>query len=53
MFEDAYAKHKHWHKLTYKVGEVERAVDGAAAWAEKFVTEFSDYQIANLPWLKK
>lgn len=53
MFEDAYAKHKHWHKLTYKVGEVERAIDGAAAWAEKFVTEFSDYQIANLPWLKK
>jgi hypothetical protein len=53
MFEDAYAKHKHWHKLTYKVGEVERAVDGAAAWAEKFVAQFADYQIANLPWLKK
>ncbi len=53
MFEDAYAKHKHWHKLTYWVGELKRAVDGAAAWAERFVADFADYQIANLPWLKK
>jgi hypothetical protein len=27
MFEDAYAKHKHWQKLTYRVGEIEPAVD--------------------------
>jgi len=53
MFEDAYAKHKHWHKLTYQNAELEHAVDECAAWAEKFVADFADYQTANLPWLKK
>jgi hypothetical protein len=53
MFEDAYAKHKHWHKLTYRDGELERAVEEAADWAEKFVADFAQYQITNLPWLKK
>src|SRR5260221_4519367 len=32
MFEDAYAKHNHWHKLTYRRGSLERAVADAAAW---------------------
>jgi hypothetical protein len=49
MFEDAYAKHKHWHKVTYRNGELEHAVEEAAVWAEKFVGEFADYQAANLP----
>lgn len=53
MFEDAYAKHKHWHKVIYIAGELDQAVDNAAEWAEKFVREFADYQTANLPWLKK
>ena len=53
MFEDAYAKHKHWHKLTYKDSELEHAVELAAAWAEKFVRDFADYQATNLPWLKR
>jgi hypothetical protein len=52
MFEDAYAKHRHWHKLNYEDAELERVVEEAAAWAERFVAEFADYQIANLPWLK-
>ncbi len=52
MFEDAYAKHKHWHKLTYRNNELERAVEQAAAWAEKFVGEFADSQAATLPRLK-
>jgi len=52
MFEDAYAKHKHWHKLEYKDDALEDIVVQAAAWAEKFVGEFSDYQAATLPWLK-
>ena len=52
MFEDAYAKHKHWHKLIYEDRDLERAVEEAASWAEKFVTEFANYQAANLPWLK-
>ncbi len=53
MFEDAYAKHKHWHKLIYRRGQLERAVEDAVAWAEKFVSDFADYQVMNLPWLQK
>lgn len=53
MFEDAYAKHRHWHKLTFQNDELERAVAEAAAWAERFIAEFADYQLAKLPWLKK
>jgi hypothetical protein len=53
MFEDAYAKHKHWHKIIYKVPDLEQAVEQATAWAERFVSEFADYQIATLPWLPK
>jgi hypothetical protein len=53
MFEDAYAKHMHWHKLPYNDTELEHAVELAAAWAEKFVGEFADYQAAHLPWLSK
>jgi hypothetical protein len=53
MFEDAYAKHRHWHKLEYQDAALEATVEQAAAWAEKFVEEFSAYQIATLPWLKK
>jgi hypothetical protein len=53
MFEDAYAKHKHWHKVEYRDGELDNAVEQAVAWAEKFVKEFGNYQEATLPWLKK
>lgn len=51
MFEDAFAKHKHWKKLTYNDAELEHTVESAAAWAENFVGEFAEYQAANLPWL--
>ncbi len=53
MFDDAYAKHKHWQKLPYTDNELEVVVESAAAWAEKFVKEFANYQAANLPWLNK
>ncbi len=52
-FEDGYAKHNHWHKLVYKEVELERAVENAVAWAEKFVHDFGDSQKATLPWLSK
>jgi hypothetical protein len=52
MFEDAYAKHKHWHKITYLDRSLEDAVQEAAAWAERFVGEFAAHQAATLPWLK-
>ncbi len=51
MFEDGYAKHNHWHKVVYKDSELGQAVEVAAAWAEKFVHDFGEYQIATLPWL--
>ena len=53
MFEDAYAKHKHWHKVTHGDHNLEHAVELAAAWAEKFVAEFTTDQAAKLPWMKK
>jgi hypothetical protein len=53
MFDDAYAKHTHWHKLTYKDAELESVVGLAAAWAEKFVGDFANYQAMKLPWLQK
>jgi hypothetical protein len=52
MFEDAYAKHRHWHRLYYKNAELENAVAAAATWAEEFIAKFTDYQVAKLPWLK-
>jgi hypothetical protein len=52
MFEDAYAKHRHWHRLTYTDDALENAVVAAATWAEDFIAKFADYQTANLPWLK-
>jgi hypothetical protein len=54
MFEDAYAKHRHWHKITYDdAASLEHAVDLSIAWAESFLSEFRAHQVATLPWLKK
>ncbi len=51
MFEDGYAKHKHWHKVLYRDDELEPAVEDAANWAENLFEEFASYQRANLPWM--
>lgn len=53
MFEDAYAKHRHWHKLTYERSQLMQAVDAAAQWSEQFVREFGEHQTTVLPWLRK
>ena len=53
MFEDAYAKHKHWHKMTYRPERLESTVEKAATWADKRGTEFGKYRAARLPWLTK
>ncbi|HVJ04240.1 MAG TPA: hypothetical protein VM578_01060 [Candidatus Saccharimonadales bacterium] len=53
MFEDAYAKHNHWHRRTFRADELDSAVADAAAWAEAFTKEFGDHQMATLPWMKK
>jgi hypothetical protein len=52
MFEDAYAKHNHWHKVTYPEGEIEKAVEQSATWAEDFIKRFTEYQVNHLPWLR-
>jgi hypothetical protein len=52
MFEDAYAKHKQWHKLSYQADRLEVAVEEAVAWAEQFVRDFAAHQKATLPWLR-
>jgi len=52
MFEDAYVKHNHWHKMTYEKDELNDVVERAAAWAEEFVREFADNQKVTLPWLR-
>ena len=53
MFEDSYAKHKHWHKFEYTESGLENTVDKAVEWAETFIREFTDYQEKILPWLRK
>jgi len=52
MFEDAYAKHRHWHKLSYDDDRLEAAVYEAVTWAEMFLGEFRAHQAATLPWLR-
>ncbi len=50
MFEDAYGKHRHWHKVEYT--EVDPGVDASIKWAENFVTEFGKFQQNVLPWMR-
>ena len=52
MFEDAFARNKHWQKFVYPPGGIEKSVDEAAAWAEDFVRNFGAFQLRVLPWMK-
>ena len=52
MFEDAFARNKHWQKFVYPAGGIEKSVDQAAAWAEDFVKQFGAFQQRVLPWMK-
>jgi len=52
MFEDAFARNKHWQKFVYPAGGIEKSVDEAAVWAEDFVKQFGDFQRRVLPWMK-
>jgi hypothetical protein len=52
MFEDAFAKNKHWQKFVYSPGVIDKAVDDATAWAEDFVKQFGAFQLRVLPWMK-
>ena len=52
MFEDGYAKHRHWKKFTYTKETLSTTINDAATWAEEFIRDFGEYQKAKLPWLK-
>lgn len=52
MFEDAFARNKHWQKFVYPAGGIEKSVEVAAAWAEDFVKQFGAFQQRVLPWMK-
>lgn len=52
MFEDAFARNKHWQKFVYSAGRIEESVDEAVAWAEDFVKQFGAFQQRVLPWMK-
>ena len=51
MFEDAFARNKHWQKFVYVTGDIEKAVDQSTAWAEDFVKQFGAFQQKVLPWM--
>ena len=51
MFEDAYGKHRHWHKIEYT--DIDSAVDASIEWAERFIAEFGKFQQSVLPWMPK
>ena len=51
MFEDAFARNKHWQKFVYPAGGIEKSVEEASAWAEDFVKQFGAFQQRVLPWM--
>jgi hypothetical protein len=52
MFEDAFARNKHWQKFVYPADGIGKSVEEAAAWAEAFVKQFGAFQQRVLPWMK-
>jgi len=52
MFEDGYAKHRHWRKFVYKPNTMRKEIEKAVSWAEEFIREFGQFQKAQLPWLQ-
>jgi hypothetical protein len=51
MFEDGYARHRHWKKFEYDPAKLTKAVQAAAQWGEDFVKRFTKKQKRVLPWL--
>jgi hypothetical protein len=52
MFEDAFARNRHWQKFVYAPGKIQNSVVEAANWAEDFVKQFGAFQQRVLPWMK-
>lgn len=52
MFEDAYAKHRHWRKFVYSQETMVNEIKNAVTWAEEFIRDFGQFQKEQLPWIK-
>jgi hypothetical protein len=53
MFEDAFFKHRNLKRFSYRADSLERVLVEATVWAEKFFSDFGEFQAENLPWLQK
>jgi hypothetical protein len=52
MFEDSYAKNRHWSKFIYEPKELSKSIKDATKWAEKTFSDFAKHQKETLPWRK-
>jgi hypothetical protein len=53
MFEDGYARHRHWQKFEYTPASLREAIEAGAKWAEGFAEAFEEEQRNKLPWLQR
>ena len=53
MFEDLYHKLKSIKKFEYTNENLEEQINQGINWADTYLKEFGNYQMANLPWMKK
>lgn len=53
MFEDLYHKLKGIKKFEYTNENLEEQINQGIDWADNYLKEFGNYQMENLPWMKK
>ena len=53
MFEDLYHKLKSIKKFEYTNESLEEQINLGIDWADNYLKEFGNYQMENLPWMKK
>ena len=53
MFEDLYHKLKSIQKFEYTNENLEEQINLGINWADNYLKEFGNYQMENLPWLKR
>ena len=53
MFEDLYHRLNNIKKFEYQENNFEKQIDIGISWANEYLESFGNYQIDNLPWLKK
>ncbi len=53
MFEDLYHRLNNIKKFEYQKNDLEKQIDVGISWANEYLESFGNYQVENLPWLKK